>query len=62
MTEMSYAEALRLYKAVLETSSVACEGDTVPNTSVNGHMFCYLSKAGVVGLRGGPSVRKLFGG
>jgi len=60
MIEMTYAEAFRLYKAVLETISVACKGDTVPNTSVNGHMFSYLSKSGVVALRLPEEAREAF--
>lgn len=38
-------------KAVAGLPGVSVKGDTVPYTSVNGHMFSYLSKSGTLCLR-----------
>jgi hypothetical protein len=43
---------LALYEKLLATvPGVERKGDTVPYSSHNGHMFTYLSKAGVMALR-----------
>lgn len=45
-------EVLKAYDAVIATvPSVERKGDTVPYTSLNGHMFSYISKEGVLALR-----------
>jgi hypothetical protein len=47
----TYAAKLALYDEVLAAvPGVERKGDTVPYTSHNGHMFTYLSKAGVMAL------------
>lgn len=38
-------------KAAAGLPGVSVKGDTVPYTSVNGHMFSYLSKSGTLCLR-----------
>lgn len=46
------ADRLELYEKLVATiPGVPRKGDTVPYTSVNGHMFSYLSKSGVLALR-----------
>jgi hypothetical protein len=51
-TSSTYAATLALYEKGLATvPGVERKGDTVPYTSHNGHMFTYLSKAGVMALR-----------
>ena len=43
---------LALYEQLVATiPGLARKGDTVPYTSVNGHMFSYLTKAGTLALR-----------
>jgi hypothetical protein len=57
----SYVAKLVLYEKVLAT--VPCierKGDTVPYTSHNGHMFTYLSKAGVMAVRLPEGERETF--
>jgi TfoX/Sxy family transcriptional regulator of competence genes len=45
-------EELELYKKLVATNpNVEQKGATVPYTSVNGHMFSYLSKDGKLALR-----------
>jgi hypothetical protein len=45
-------DKLRLYDALVATNpAVKRSGATVPYTSLNGHMFSYLSKDGVLNLR-----------
>jgi hypothetical protein len=45
-------EKLALYEKLVATNQkVERKGATVPYTSVNGHMFSYLSKAGKLALR-----------
>lgn len=47
-----YAKQLALYEKVVQTlSNVERKGATMPYTSVNGHMFSFLAKDGVVALR-----------
>jgi hypothetical protein len=46
------SEKLALYERLVATNpSVERKGDTVPYTSMNGHMFSYLSKEGELALR-----------
>lgn len=55
------ADKLALYEKVVATlPGVARKGDTVPYTSVNGHMFSYLSKSGTLALRLPEEVRVAF--
>ena len=55
------ADKLALYEKVVATlPGVARKGDTVPYTSVNGHMFSYLSKSGTLALRLPEDVRDAF--
>jgi hypothetical protein len=45
-------EKLELYEKVVATNpKVERKGETVPYTSLNGHMFSYLSKQGKLALR-----------
>src|SRR3984893_11468449 len=45
-------EKLKLYEKLVATNPlVERKGDTVPYTSLNGHMFSYLSKEGKLALR-----------
>lgn len=49
---MEYAKALTRYDALIATRpGVDRKGDTVPYTSLNGHMFSALHKDGTVALR-----------
>ena len=65
MTKPS-AEALRpdrleLYEKLVATNpNVERKGATVPYTSVNGHMFSYLSKEGKLALRLPTKEREAF--
>jgi len=57
----AYAAKLALYDKVLASvPSVERKGDSVPYTSHNGHMFSYLSKAGVMALRLPEKDREAF--
>ena len=48
----SQLEKLALYEKLVATNpKVERKGDTVPYTSLNGHMFSYLSKEGKLALR-----------
>jgi hypothetical protein len=54
-------EKLELYERLVATNpSVERKGATVPYTSLNGHMFSYLSKEGRLALRLSPDVRDAF--
>jgi len=54
-------EKLELYKKLVATNpSVELKGATVPYTSLNGHMFSYLSKAGKLELRLPAGEREAF--
>ena len=45
-------EKLELYEKLVATNpNVERKGETVPYTSLNGHMFSYLSKEGKLDLR-----------
>ena len=47
-----YSERLKAYDKLVATKpEVQRKGATVPYTSVNGHMFSYLSKSGELALR-----------
>jgi TfoX/Sxy family transcriptional regulator of competence genes len=57
----TYAANLALYdKALASVAGVERKGDTVPYASHDGHMFTYLSKAGVVALRLPEKDREAF--
>ena len=60
-TASAPAEKLALYEKLVATSpEVERKGATVPYTSVNGHMFSYLSKDGKLALRLPPEEREAF--
>jgi hypothetical protein len=55
------ADKLELYEKLVATNrSVERKGATVPYTSLNGHMFSYLSKDGKLELRLPAGVREAF--
>jgi hypothetical protein len=55
------ADKLALYEKLLATNPrVERKGATVPYTSLNGHMFSYLSKQGKLALRLPPAEREAF--
>jgi hypothetical protein len=55
------ASALELYEKLVATNpKVERKGATVPYTSLNGHMFSYLSKEGKLALRLPPVEREAF--
>ena len=55
------SEPLELYEKLVATNpAVERKGATVPYTSVNGHMFSYLSKEGKLALRLPPEEREAF--
>jgi hypothetical protein len=57
----AYAEKLLLYEKLVATNPNAeRKGATVPYTSLNGHMFSYLSKEGHLALRLPPGKREEF--
>ena len=59
--EKNYASTLALYDRLVATNpKVQRKGDTVPNTTVNGHMFSYLGKAGELALRLPEEEREFF--
>jgi hypothetical protein len=50
--EATRLEKLKLYEKLVATNpNVQRKGDTVPYTSLNGHMFSNLSKEGKLALR-----------
>ena len=52
---------LALYDRLVATNpQVQVKGDTVPNTTVNGHMFSYLGKTGELALRLPEDEREFF--
>jgi hypothetical protein len=60
-TPAAYAANLALYEKVLAAvAGIERKGDTVPYTSRNGHMFTFLSKAGVMALRLPEKDREAF--
>lgn len=55
------AKKLELYEKLVATiPGVPRRGATVPYTSLNGHMFSYLSKSGTLALRLPASARDAF--
>ena len=55
------ADKLELYEKLVATNpNVQRKGDTVPYTSLNGHMFSYLSKTGTLALRLPAEERDVF--
>jgi hypothetical protein len=55
------SDKLELYEKLVATNpKVERKGATVPYTSLNGHMFSYLSKDGKVALRLPPADREAF--
>ena len=55
------ADKLELYEKLVATNpGVERKGATVPYTSLNGHMFSYLSKEGKLALRLPADVREEF--
>lgn len=55
------ADKLAAYDRLIEAHpDIERKGKTSPYTSLNGHMFSYLSKEGVMGLRLGPEEREAF--
>src|SRR6202040_2120888 len=60
-TDGSYADKLALYEKLVATNpKVERKGATVPYTSLNGHMFSYLSKEGKLALRLPAGDREAF--
>jgi len=58
---MERSEALVLYEKVVDAMpDVERKGDTMPYTSLNGHMFSVLHKDGSVALRLPPADRDAF--
>lgn len=58
---MDYAVAKSLYDKLVATNpDVERKGDTVPYTSLNGHMFSALHKDGTVALRLPSPAREAF--
>ena len=58
---MAKSDKLTLYEKLVATNpKVERKGDTVPYTSLNGHMFSYLSKEGKLALRLPPEEREAF--
>jgi hypothetical protein len=56
-----HAEKLAMYaKAVAAIEGIEIKGATVPYTSINGHMFSYLSKEGTLSLRLPEGAREAF--
>ncbi len=54
-------DKLELYKKLVATNpNIERKGATVPYTSVNGHMFSYLSKDGKLALRLPTEEREAF--
>ena len=55
------SDKLELYEKLVATNpKVERKGDTVPYTSLNGHMFSYLSKQGALALRLPAREREAF--
>jgi len=54
-------EKLTLYEKLVATNAEAeRKGATMPYTSVNGHMFSFLTKSGAMALRLAPAEREAF--
>ncbi|MDP9048869.1 MAG: hypothetical protein M3N14_12090 [Bacteroidota bacterium] len=51
-TKLSREQKVELYnKIVASNPSAVLKGDTIPYTSINGHMYSFLSKGDEVTLR-----------
>jgi hypothetical protein len=49
---LSREAKIDLFASLVETiPSAELKGDTIPYCSINGYMYCYLSKEGVLALR-----------
>jgi hypothetical protein len=49
---ISREDRLELYKKVIAAvPDAVCKGDSIPYTSLNGHMYSYFSKDGFIALR-----------
>jgi len=58
---MAKTDPLALYEQLVATiPGVERKGDTIPYTSVNGHMFSNLTKAGKLALRLPEDEREAF--
>jgi hypothetical protein len=58
---MAKTDPLALYERLVATiPEVERKGDNIPYTSVNGHMFSNLTKAGTLSLRLPEDVREAF--
>src|SRR5262249_7973004 len=56
-----YTRALELYEKLVATNPrVARKGATMPYTSLNGHMFSFLTKTGKLALRLSTAERDSF--
>ena len=54
-------DKLQFYEKLVATNpKIERKGATVPYTSLNGHMFSYMSKEGKLALRLGPEDRATF--
>jgi hypothetical protein len=60
-TKEDYAVRLDLYEKLVATNpNVTRKGNTMPYTSMNGHMFSFLAKDGKMALRLPTKERELF--
>jgi hypothetical protein len=58
---MAKPDPVALYERLVATiRGVERKGDTIPYTSINGHMFSNLTKAGKLALRLPEDVRRAF--
>jgi TfoX/Sxy family transcriptional regulator of competence genes len=58
---MGYADKLALYEKLVATNpDVQRKGDTMPYTSLNGHMFSLFTKEGTLALRLPADERNAF--
>ncbi len=61
MAKPDLEEQLALYERLVATQSgIERKGKTLPYTSLNGHMFSFLSAEGILGLRLSPEDREAF--
>jgi hypothetical protein len=61
MAKAEESQQLRLYRKLVATNpALELKGATVPYTSLNGHMFSYLSKEGKLALRLPSAEREEF--
>jgi hypothetical protein len=58
---LSREDKIALFAKLVTTNPLAVlKGDTIPYTSLNGHMYSYFSKEGVLALRLPENQRKVF--